>query len=238
MKITKNADSILVVGKGLRASFALNNKISPPPPRPHFLTRLYAKVALSFLGTAKDILKIIRRIADKIFHVNTTLKAEERLRQSLLLEDDADTKKVIQRLLAKDPTLSPQSVVDLLLHPVVCMHLGKLMKGANAVIMGDAEQLYQQLKNTPGAKSRMSSHASKQGTCFGLETPLFGELLFWIDTEGKFRFQFEAHSVKNLVKLYYHFCDFLKYRAHGRQQGKYGSSAHTDAAPLLIALKK
>jgi hypothetical protein len=238
IKIAKNADNILVIGKGIRASFSLNDKILPPPPLPHFFTRLYAKGALCFLGTTKDILKIIRRIAERVLRLNSTLKAEERLRHSLSLGDDADTKKVIQRLLAKNPALSPQSVVDLLLHPSVCTHLRKLMMGANAVILDDAGQLFQQLKNTPGAKPRISSHASLQGTCYGLETPLFGELLFWMDVEGKFRFQFEAHSIKNLVKLYYHFCDFLKYRAHGRQQGKYGSSVHTDAAPLVIALKK
>ncbi len=237
VKVAKSAENILVTGKGLRANFSLNDKISPPPPRPPFFTRLYAKGALFFLGTAKDLLKIIRRIADKILQLNSTLKAEERLRQSLSLEDDADTKKVIQRLLAKNPTLAPQSVVDLLIHPAICTHLRKLMMGANAVILDDGEHLFQQLKNTPGAKSRVSSHPSLPGTSYGLETPLFGELLFWMDREGKFRFQFEAHSVKNLIKLYYHFCDFLHYRAHGRQQGKYGSSCHTDAAPLVIGLK-
>ncbi len=188
------------------------------------------------VGSIKFILKISRRIIDRALRNKETIIAQERFVQSLRLGDVEDTKKVMERLLTENPSLAPHTLTDLLCLPTVLPHLKKLMKGANGLILGETEELYQKLTQIPGAKPRQSSHAHREGTSYGLESPLFGELLFWKDKEGHLRLQFEAHSLENLFKLYYHSVDYLKYKLDGHQQGLYGTSKHTDAHPLVIRI--
>jgi hypothetical protein len=140
------------------------------------------------------------------------------------------------RLHSENPQLAPRALVDFLCHPSVTPYLYKMMKGANCLFSGQAETLFQNLIRIPGAKQRISSHAHQAGTSYGIETPLFGELLFWKDLQGNLRIQFEAHALNNIFKIYYHFVDYLNYRLNGLQQGLYGSSKYTDAHPLCIRI--
>jgi hypothetical protein len=233
VEIAKRADHIALLGKGMRGHFPLDRKKSSKHS-PLFKSRLLTKIGFFFLKGIKEILKLSWHVSDRIFSRKNDLKAQERFRHSLLLEDIEDTKKVMQRLVAQDPSLAPEALVRFFSNPLVSPHLRKLMNGANALIEDERGELFQQLKKIKGIAARQSSHSHKEGTCYGLETPLFGEVLFWLDSAGKLRLQCEAYSLRSLFKIYCHFCDYLKYKSEGRQQGMYGTSRRTDANPLII----
>jgi hypothetical protein len=238
----KRKEQILIKGEEFTALFSKNapphdlndtESISPLPKPLQILIR----GALPVLEGVKYLLKAASRLTNKLLNQKDALKAKERFFNSLLLGDLEDTKKTLHRLLSNDPSLAPEPLVDLLRHPHMWPRIHKLMHGANTLLLGDTEKLFQRLIHLEGARQRRSSHPHKAGTSYGLETPLFGELLFWKDEEGKLRMQFESHSLSTFLNIYYHFIDYLRYRLHNKQEGPYGVSKRTDAHPLVIHLQ-
>jgi hypothetical protein len=239
VNVDKRKHQILITGEGFKALFSRGAVPISPLPKPLSLPlKLLIQGTLPLLEGIKYLLKAANRITNKALHQKDALKAKERLFNSLLLGDLEDTKKILTRLISNDPSLAPPLLVDLLCHPRLWTHINKLMRGANTLLLGDTEELFQKLLLLEGARQRPSSHPHKEGTSYGLETPLFGELLFWKDEQGKLRIQFESHSLGNLLKTYYHFIDYLKYKLHGKQEGPYGTSKRIDAHPLVITLNK
>lgn len=234
--VIKEDHRFVVIGKGFKAFFPKDRQIIVQRKRPSYPIRLLIKTALIILEAIKFILKMCRRVIDNVLNDRKTTKAQERIHNSMRLQDSDDTKKVMQRLVAKNPSLAPQVLIDFLSRPSVSPHFRKLMHGANTAVLGRTDELYQKLKELPGAKQRRSSHAHQPGTSYGVETPLFGELLFWKDEQGNLRLQFEAHSLRNVFKFYYHMVDYLRYKLHAEQQGLYGSSKYTDAHPIEIRI--
>jgi hypothetical protein len=236
VNLKKHKDQIVITGKGFSAIFSRDAQLPIEPELPSFPLQLLIRGVLPLFYLVKYILKACGRLIVKITNKEGSFKARERFFNSLLLGDLEDTKKVMSRLISHDLTLVPQILVDFLSQPSVWIHMKKLMHGANSLILGNTEELFQKLTQLEGAKQRPSSHPHKVGTSYGLETHLFGELLFWKDEKGNLRMQFESHSLNNLFKIYYHFVDYLRYKLHGHQQGPYGASKRTDTHPLIISV--
>lgn len=232
--VNVSQQQIVVKGRGFNASFPIDGHVPFETSLPPLTTRSLIKVTLPFLNGIKFVCKIIRRVLDRLSYNFKTTKHREQFFNSLQLCDREDTKKVMVRLHASNPSLAPQIVIDLLSQASIWPHLRELMRGANAQLQGNTGELFRKLTQLQGATQRISSHAYQEGTSYGVEIPLFGELLFWKDLSGNLRLQFEAHSLGTIFNIYYHFIDYLYYKLHGRQQGLYGSSRHTDANPLIL----
>jgi hypothetical protein len=237
VRVTKEGDNVVIKGKKIEAYFARNKAALIHPQFPSRPVRWLLKISLLFLDCIQILFKFSNRLLDKITNNKTTRKAHERLFESLHLREPKNTTSILHKLSAKYPSLAPKRLVRLLSHPSVSPYLKKIMKGANVRLRGHkAQQLFTQLTHLKNAHQRPSSHPHKPNTSHGLETPLFGELLFWKDSDGHVRLQFEAHSLKSPFKIYCHAIDFLRYKLQGRQQGLFGASKRTDAFPIDIKL--
>ncbi len=162
-------------------------------------------------------------------------KAQNHLAKAFEQKDPEIAKDIMWEWVERYPFLAPIGLVDFLSHENCLMHVKEIMCGANIVIKGTSKELFNKLTRIKGANRRPSSHPHKKDTSFGIASPLFGELLFWIDEEGRTRLQFEAHPLTSVYNFFCHTSDFLKYRLTGAQQGPYGSSLYTDLTPLAIS---
>lgn len=236
VNVIKEPHQIFIKGADFTACFPRDQTLSVQSKLPSLPLQWLIHGMLAVLHPVKLLLKATRRIIERVTRNTKKLVAQEKILQSLILGDVQDTKQLMQRITSKDPSLTPKLLVNFLSQPQVLPHLNKLMKGANCLIEGNTDSLFQKLTQLKGAAQRSSSHSHQEGTSYGVETPLFGELLFWKDQEGCLRLQFEAHSLRNLFKAYYHLVDYLHYRLSGKQQGTYGSSKYTDDAPIIIKI--
>ncbi len=205
------------------------------PPLPLAL-RGVIRVSLYALQFFRSLVGLVRKACCKSFRENPHLQARQQLRHSLDLEAVEDSKKVILRLIDENPSFAPRTLIDLLCHNNVLIHLREIMSGGNVLIEDATGEWVKKLAQLEGVRPRHSSHEYQKGKSWGLRTPLFGELLFWVDKQGKLRLQFERHSLRGAYQFLGHTIDFLKYKLEGKQQGPYGSSRYTDAAPLIISL--
>lgn len=234
--VSKKHNRIVITGKGFQAIFQNEKNVTFESKRPSYPVQLMIRISLVFFETIKYILKTSVRGIERILVGHSTVKAQERLSDALRFQDNENAKIVMNRLIAKKPHLAPKVLIDFLSTPSASSHFRKLMKGANARISGKTNELFDKLTQLRGARQRPSSHPHQDGTSYGVETPLFGELLFWKDEQGHLRLQFEGHSLNNILKVYYHLVDYLWYKLQGKQQGLYGESKYTDAFPLEITI--
>lgn len=218
----------------------LVNKLPPikstPCPKeqsPSCLQRIPFQVMFYLTLPITFLLNLAECIFRRIFFSKSKAAAKERLLETLRFKDNQSTSAVIKQLVKKNPSLAPPPIVDFLCSPLTTSQLRQLMRGANVRIRGDrGQQLFQVWTQLKGAEQRISSHAHKPGTSYAVETPLFGELLFWKDEQGHLRLQFEGHSLNSPRQIYYHLVDYLRYKMSGKQQGPYGSSKHIDSIPI------
>lgn len=113
--------------------------------------------------------------------------------------------------------------------------VGEILRGAY-VHISDKGARYDDWKQLPTARSRPSSHSSV-GDQYHVDGPLAHTILF-----GKFGIgtwvQLERHPIYDLVNLIGHGVDYVKYKIGGKNQGPYGSSAHSEKhSPLIINTK-
>lgn len=113
--------------------------------------------------------------------------------------------------------------------------VGEILRGAY-VRISDKGARYDDWKQLPTARSRPSSHSSV-GDQYHVDGPLAHTILF-----GKFGIgtwvQLERHPIYDLVNLIGHGVDYVKYKIGGKNQGPYGSSAHSEKhSPLIINTK-
>src|SRR5580658_7099518 len=113
------------------------------------------------------------------------LQARERFIDALYQQDAEEVKGMMRHLVEKHPSLAPQALIDFLCHPNCLIHLKEMMNGANVLVEDESRMLFSTLTQLKGARHRHSSHPHQKGTSFGIATRLFGELLFWLDKQGK-----------------------------------------------------
>ena len=230
----KEGDELLITGKKFKAQLKRSRCSLSAESSLSLMGSLFFRMALWCSMPMTHLLHLLERIFHSLFPYSNHIKAaQERLRESLQLKDQQDTSVVIKQLVKKDPSLAPRAVTDFLCSSSAIPRLNRLMQGANARVCGSkGDRLFQAWKQCKGAKQRISSHAHQPGTSYGLEIPLFGELLFWKDAQGHLRLQFEAHSLNSPFQIHHHSVDYMHYRLSGKQQGLYGASKHVDSIPI------
>jgi hypothetical protein len=108
------------------------------------------------------------------------------------------------------------------------LNASEIFSGAH-VIIADGGRRYEAWTKLRTAQQRMSSHQSDKPE-HAVSGPCCHTILFGTVDEHTW-FQMENNSLEDWV---YHLVDFIKYKATGKNQGPYGSSAHTDRNPLRI----
>lgn len=116
-------------------------------------------------------------------------------------------------------------------------HVGDLVGGAHTIV-ADQGALYEKVKALASAEKRVSSHASL-GPQFEIPGPTTGPILFGKTVDGKGTwFQLEGYraemKLSALPDLLPHMWDYVLYKLTGKNQSRFGSSADTEAKPLVI----
>lgn len=226
---------ISIEGKGIKGQFHRIDGKTNEKTSLHTVVKTVYRVSHFFLRLQQIAAYILQDIYYQIRGRNKIVYAREFVQHALDLDDAENTKKLILRLTGECPSLAPKAIVELLCHRSANAHIHEMLRGGSVLIEDGGEWL-DKFMVMPGVKRRFSSHSHIKGKSWSLQMPLFGELLFWIDKQGKLRLQFEKHSLSSLMDFLGHTIDYLKYRLESEQQGPYGTSPHTDKDPLIINL--
>ena len=203
----------------------------------NFVKRAAVQAALSLLLPIEYVSRKVEHVWMLFSKEDKTIIARKAFSKALALKDLHQSKLALRELIVEHSSSSPRMISDFLSLPQVAHHLREIMQGANLLLEGEMEELFHALKGLKGTRPRISSHEYLPGSSFALYMPLLGEMLFWKDSCGQLRLQFEAHPLDLSINGLYHHIDYLKYRLSGKQQGPYGSSRYTDASPLVLQVR-
>lgn len=223
----KPVELVVKVPKGFGAiteSSDLNSKAPKPGP----LWKFSLWVFLSLFQWATSAFHFVRWVLKSIFGLSSRQKILYQKLHEISERRDQEEIRAFLSEYSEEPFVAGYLFSEFLYLPELHFCLVDILQGANICFEEDQGFFCRRWSQHPESYKRSSSHKYQRDECYGL-----GHFLFFLDSEGNTRFQFE-NSPWGGDSMVDHIVDFLRYRRDNEQQGVTGTSSYTEEYCIKI----
>ncbi len=192
-------------------------------PKPNFLKRTAIAIGLVLIHMLTWVIQFSNWVLKNIFGISSRQKTLYRELHSLSMKGDMGK---IEEFLIENSThafVAGYLFSEFLDLPELHPYFSEILQGANVCLYGDRGFFCRRWSEHPECYKRLSSHDYQNDECYSI-----GHLLFWKDSEGDTRFQFENSPLKGFFSSINHLIDYLRYKKDNEQQGVVGTSMYTE----------